>query len=181
VGNLVWTQHRAPLGIALDRFEGQPLDGQQQLVISADVGDAAAVQDWFSPGSYAALSTAEALSRPSFERLQAGLRFGFGDDAADTVDHPYTVTEIRLPEPPRTVGPLPFPVLILDGVLARTGAAGVRTTAAAVSVGEESFVVRGADGSVLRSASSQTDAYAEAKRTGGQALPLADVVELAGV
>jgi uncharacterized protein DUF6603 len=181
LGNLVWTQNRAPLGIVLDRFEGQPLDGQQQLVIAADTGDAAAVQDWFSPGSYAALGTAEALSRPSFERLQAGLGFGFGEDASDAVDHPYTVTEIRLPEPPRTVGPLPFPVLILDGVLARTGAAGVRTTAAAVSVGEEPFVVRGADGSVLRSASSQTDAYAEAKRTGGQALPLADVVELAGV
>src|SRR5439155_1309336 len=82
----------------------------------------------------------------------------FADAASDAVDHPYTVTEIRLPKPPRTVGSLPFPVLILDGVLARTGAAGVRTTAAAVSVGEESFVVRGADGSVLRSASSQTDA-----------------------
>lgn len=97
------------------------------------------------------------------------------------MDHPYTVTEIRLPQPPRTVGPLPFPEAILDGVLARTGATGVRTTAAAVLVGEEAFVVRGADGSVLQAANSQTDAYAEAKRTGGQALPLADVVELAGV
>jgi hypothetical protein len=50
-----------------------------------------------------------------------------------------------------------------------------------VWVGEEAFVVRGKDGSVLRPASSQTEAYTEAKRTGGQALPLADVVELAGV
>ncbi len=181
LGVLVWVQHRAPTGIALDRFEGQPLDAQQKLQVTADVQGAASAQDWFSPGSYAQLSGAEALNRPSFERLDAGLTFGFADSSSTTVDHPYQVTEIRVPQPPRPVDPIGFPVITLDAVLLRSGSVAVRTTTAAVTVGEETYVVRAADASVQHTARSRTEAYQEAKRSGGLALPRDDVVVLAGI
>ena len=57
----------------------------------------------------------------------------------------------------------------------------MRTTTAAVTVGEETYVVRAADASVQQTARSQTEAYQEAKRSGGLALPRDDVVVLAGI
>ena len=180
IGTLVWTQHRAPLGVQLDRFEGQPLATAQKVAVTASVGTVP-VQDWFSPGSYSSLTPAESLHQPSFERLDGGVAFGFGDESSEFVDHPYTVTQYRLPTPPAKRPPLAFPLVTLEAMLARDRPVAVRTRTAAFTVGEETYVVRGDDASVLQTATSQTEAFQQAKRMSGQAMSLHDVVELAGV
>lgn len=180
LGALTWTQKRAPFNLLIDRFEGQPLATRQSLKATAST-TSDDVRDWFSPGSFATLTEAERLNRPSFERLDAGLRFGWTDAAASPSLHTPTVIEIRLPNPPAPGVLVVFPRVTLDGVLARTGRAAVRTTDAAVTVTEQEFVVRGQDGSVVESARSQSDAYARAAATGGVALHEDDVVEIGAI
>ncbi|MEL1264431.1 DUF6603 domain-containing protein [Pseudoxanthomonas putridarboris] len=69
-GTLSWSQGRAPLGVAVDRVDGMPLPARQTVVM----GNAgAAVKDRFSPGSYCTLTQSEALNRPPFDLLDAGL------------------------------------------------------------------------------------------------------------
>ena len=101
IGVIAWTQSRVPLGVPLVRFEGQPLATSQSMRVTASTLGGGPVQDWFSPGSFAELSQAESLTRPSFERLDAGLLLGFQEDHVAGVDHPYTVIEIRIPNLPR--------------------------------------------------------------------------------
>ena len=138
-------------------------------------------QDWFIPGSFAVLSAAEALSRPSFERLDAGLALGLAADHSAGVDHSFTVIEIRLPEPPRVGAAITFPAVTLDAVVSRSDGRGVRTRAPRVSVGDETIVVRGSDGQVVATARSQSEAFQRARAVEGHALPESDVVALAGV
>ena len=181
IGAIAWTQSRVPLGVPLDRFEGQPLATSQSMRVTASTPGGGVVQDWFSPGSFADLSQAETLTRPSFERLDAGLVLGFQEDRLAGVDHPYTVIEIRIPQPPQTGVVLTFPAVTLDAVLARTADGQVRTRTPQVNVGEEVFVVRGTDGSVLSTARSQSEAYSVAASLGGHALSSLDVVVMAGL
>ncbi len=181
LGAVAWTQHRVPFGVPLDRFDGQPLSTPQSLAVTASVPGAVRVQDWFSPGSFAELTQAEALTRPSFERLDAGVVIGFADDRSAGLDHPFTVIEIRLPEPPRVGVVFTFPAVTLDAVLSRTGDGGVRSRSPLVTVGDETFVVRGGDGQVVETARSQSEAFQKARALGGHALPETDVVVMAGV
>jgi hypothetical protein len=69
-GTLKWMQRRAPLGLPIDRVNGQPLGSAQGVVV---VTPGAAVPDRFSPGSYCTLTSAEALHRPPFDILTAGV------------------------------------------------------------------------------------------------------------
>jgi hypothetical protein len=191
IGALVWTQRRVPLNLLIDRFEGRPLAQRQSLRLTAarpgqpdpDPGlPQNPVVDWFSPGSFANLNDSERLNRPSFERLGAGLRFGFGDDAATPSVHSPQVIEIRLPQPPViSLLLLALPAVTVEGILARNGAAAVKTTAAKVTAADEQFVVRAENGSIAETARSRSDAYARAKAYGGVALHEDDVVEVAGL
>jgi hypothetical protein len=180
LGGLTWTQKRAPFDLLIERFEGQPLAAAQSLKVTASTAHSS-VQDWFSPGSFATLTDADRLNRPSFERLDAGLLIGFGEDAATPTVRAPSVIEIRLPKPPALGVRFAFAAVTLDSILARTALARVRTTDAAVGVSDEQFVVRGGDGSIFAPERSQSDAHARAKAFGGVALPANDVVELAGV
>jgi hypothetical protein len=67
-GSLRWTQRRAPMGLPIDRVDGQPLGDPQGVKM-----DGAPVRERFSPGSFCNLSQSEALSRPPFDVLQAGV------------------------------------------------------------------------------------------------------------
>ena len=73
LGQLAWTQKRAPLGLLLQRFEGAPLE-QHETVTATGTAVAGASSDWFAPGGFTELSDSEALNRPAFERLQGGVR-----------------------------------------------------------------------------------------------------------
>src|SRR4051794_35451367 len=68
-GTLRWAQGRAPMALRIDRVDGQPLQFGQQGVTM----EGAPVKDRFSPGSFCNLTDAEALNRPRFEILQAGV------------------------------------------------------------------------------------------------------------
>jgi hypothetical protein len=69
-GALAWSQRRAPLGLLIERIDGQPL-GSSQGVTLTTAGDA--ITDKFSPGSYCTLTDSEALTRGPFDVLQAGV------------------------------------------------------------------------------------------------------------
>jgi hypothetical protein len=68
-GALQVSQHRAPLGLLIDRADGRPLGGPQGVRVEGGSGD---VTERFSPGSYITLTQAEALNRPPFDVLPAG-------------------------------------------------------------------------------------------------------------
>jgi hypothetical protein len=178
LGSLQWTQKRAPFDVLLDRFEGQPLDAQQSVVVDSAQAQGA-VRDWFSPGSFANLSESEALNRPAFERLDAGVGIGFGPAASAAVRHDVQVVEIRLPEPPRFgVDALAFAAVVLDAARARIAAPAVRTATAKVKVTEERFAVRDRDGGLVARDRSVSDAHQQAKATGAVALHEDDLVDV---
>lgn len=84
-GRLFVSQQRAPLGLPIDRLDGQPLGGPQGVRI---VGGGANVCERFSPGTYITLTDSEALSRPPFELLPAGCFLSLVDGALSALAVP---------------------------------------------------------------------------------------------
>jgi hypothetical protein len=138
---IVWVQRQAPLGLLLQRIQGAPLANAQS--VDASSIDAAPELDWFAPGSFAELSTSQALTRRAFERLPGGLRIG-GGSAADGPSQQQTLTikQIRLPAKARSVRtPEAFPSWILKAAAASTGRPQSRPIVPAVSVSAERWSV----------------------------------------
>jgi hypothetical protein len=79
-GSLRVTQSRAPLNVKVDRVAGVPLGAMQGAKI---VATGATVKDWFSPGSFIKLTSAEALNRPAFDLLDAGVELVFNGAPAE--------------------------------------------------------------------------------------------------
>ncbi len=77
-GTLRVAQHRAPLGLLIDRVDGRPLGGPQGVKFTNGDTD---IPERFSPGSYITLSQSEALNRPPFDLLPAGRIFSPADPA----------------------------------------------------------------------------------------------------
>jgi hypothetical protein len=77
-------QSIAPLGRALDRYGLYAIDGPARIDVTEVSlgGDAAAdweaVRGWFAPAQYDDMSRTEKLSAPSYEEMDAGVRFGTG-------------------------------------------------------------------------------------------------------
>ncbi|MFC5142933.1 DUF6603 domain-containing protein [Actinomycetospora rhizophila] len=177
VGTLQWAQRRVPLRLVLDRLEGAPLPRRQSVALTGDATQGP-VHDWVSPGSYRDLPDAEALAAPAFERCEVGATVGFGVRTGAARSREVTVTEIRLPRPPRVGLPaLRFLGLTLEGLVARTAAAQVRDTVARIRVRDPRAVVRGPDGSVLDDERTVSDAFARAR---GRGVPVRerDLVDL---
>jgi hypothetical protein len=178
LGALQWTQRRAPLATLIDRFEGQPLPAQQRVVLSSPQTNGLAA-DWFAPGSFANLSQADQLNRPSFEQLPAGANLTFPAVASDAVRHEIVVQEIHLPLPtPKPGLAFGFSHALLAAMQERTAPATVRTRTPKVSVHGETFVVRDGDGNVAVAATSAADAHQFAKVFGGLAVPATDLVDI---
>jgi hypothetical protein len=97
-GALQVSQRRAPLGVLIDRVDGRPLSGPQQVTVDGFGPD---VTDQFAPGGYATLSASEAMSRPPFDMLPAGRVLSPADpqltDFPDKLDT-RTVTQIVIKE-----------------------------------------------------------------------------------
>lgn len=81
LGELVWAQQRAPLGIPIDRLEGAPLGSTQGVSFASS--SRRAERALFSPGSFVTLNGAEALNRPAFEELEAGVVLGWDQGDAE--------------------------------------------------------------------------------------------------
>jgi hypothetical protein len=87
LGRLTVTQNVVPLNLSIDRYGGAAPAGARRFRIDAvTLGTdpnppRQTVRDWFAPAQFLDLSDTERLSRPSFEKLEAGLRIG-GDEVA---------------------------------------------------------------------------------------------------
>ena len=78
-GGARWQQKRLPLTIPVDRIDGAPLGGMQSVTASVP-HQTSGYDDLFAPGSFIDLSQAEALNRPAFEALPAGVVSAGGAD-----------------------------------------------------------------------------------------------------
>jgi len=134
-------------------------------------------QDWFAPGAFITLSDAEALSTPSFERLQSGVRIG----AAGTADGPastltVTVKQIRVPAPAITVGGDAFPIWFVLAGTARTGTTISFAAAPVFSLGAETWQVRDDASAVLADGLSEAQAHQLARNAGAAAVAQGDIL-----
>ncbi|MGH7577473.1 MAG: DUF6603 domain-containing protein [Longimicrobiales bacterium] len=91
LGEVSVQQRVVPLGITIERFGNATPAGDRRFTIDVAAGNGAAagtahpVLDFFAPAQFLEMSDATKLRRPSFERMQAGIRVGggftFGGDA----------------------------------------------------------------------------------------------------
>jgi hypothetical protein len=146
LGTLTVTQTVVPLNLNLDRYNGATLAGERRFSIShVSLGNdenppVSPVRDWFAPGEYFDLTDAERLSRPSFERMDAGLHIGadevaYGGDRAGqaalmtTAAITYETKVIGpdgqevVPGPSYTPDPVKFTAAVTLGAVARKGMA----------------------------------------------------------
>jgi hypothetical protein len=118
----------------------------------------------------------------AFERLPGGIRLGAGADiASGTVVHQVTVQEFRLPEPqPATVDAFVPPGWLLRAADLRVGIGGGDRPMPQIGVADEPWQVRSADGQVLASTDSSSQAHQLAAAAGGgaAAVPAGDIVTL---
>lgn len=142
VGQLVWVQRTAPLGLLLEKIGGEPLASPQQVDAASPDGVLAEL-DWFAPGSFANLTDDQALTRRGFERLAGGLRFGSaGVATGPAVQRTLTILQIRLPAAAQsTLVPAAFPDWVVAAVFRAEGASPATAAARAVTVTEERWTV----------------------------------------
>ena len=183
-GRIAWVQRVLPLDTELQRFNGQPLPtGPQAFQVTAPANvPTTEIRDHFAPGTFLDRTKSEQLSQATFERLPAGISFGFDMRSGDPVGHNVTVNSFLIPEQqPILAVTVAFPMAVIAG----SGGRFARTsefarTAPAVSVTNEAWVVH-LPGAMGAAASSQTDAHTRAARGGGVALPANDVVAMRDV
>ena len=171
-GRLRWTQRRAPLGLALERFEGTPLAEPRSVVAVGAVGE---VDEWFAPASHANFSDAEAVNLPAFERLPGGVELVPGDTVESAaVAREIGGEEIVLPaEDTRAVAWAANPGWILGG----SGA----DELALVGVAPELWDVHAPDGERRAAGVRRATAQQRGRLTGEVAVPTGDVIPLGGV
>lgn len=103
-GALIWEQKRAPLETLVDRFEGAPLIGQHQLVLSGAADWTVTDEsDWFSPGTFTSLDleSSQTLNNATFQVLRSGIRIAGGPDATAPTPVPFTprIKLVKRPDP----------------------------------------------------------------------------------
>ena len=111
VGQLVWSQRRAPLDLLLDklgrRARRSPGDDHRSRGDQVTASGDRLVR---ARRLHRRSVTRTRLARPAFERLSAGVRIGLtGTDDGPTRTLTVTVKQIRVPAPPAVVGGGSFP------------------------------------------------------------------------
>lgn len=146
-GGVAWQQKRVPLTIPIDRLDGAPL-GSNQKVTATVPQQTSGVGDLFAPGSFITLSQAEALNRPAFEQLPAGVVSAGGPDltgaARPQTTKPQVFRKVRgeqLISLGISVGiARELPGILMAMVAARDATPALATTAPLVTVGTETWV-----------------------------------------
>jgi hypothetical protein len=184
---LVWTQHRIPLDLPLDRLDGAPL-GTVQTVHASAPNQTGTERDRFAPGSFLTLTKAQALATPTYDLLPSGVQVGAGarmDGAhADGDGKPQVLRKVR-GEPSLAFRMLalasaPFPGGLLAMLDERDGRAAVADAVPRVTAPAPTWVST-ADGATH---ASTTQAVRASLLRGGAALHEADAarpVALAGL
>ena len=156
-GGVQWLQLRLPLTIPIDRLDGAPLGGTQRVIATVPQ-QTSEPSDLFAPGSFITLSQAEALNRPAFEQLPAGVVSAGGPDLTGT-SRPQTSTpqvfrkvrgEAWLPLGLGGIA-LELPGILLAMIAARDAGPVLATTAPLVTVAAETWVAT-SDGATYASA-----------------------------
>ena len=180
VGQLTWTQKRAPLGLLLQRFEGAPLE-QHETITATGTAVGGASSDWFAPGGFTQLSDSEALNRPALERLQGGVVLGAaGERTSAAVSHAVTVDQYRVAAEPRPVAAATLPGWLQASVNRRDGVEDVPRGAPVVTVATESWTVCDTAGAEIESGLSQSQSHQLARTGGGVAVAAGDRVTVQG-
>jgi hypothetical protein len=179
-GQLVWSQRRAPLDLLLEKIDGAPV-ARPETIRASGAQVASADTDWFASGAFATLSESDALARPAFERLGAGVRLGLpGMDDGPLRTLTVTIKQIRVPAPPAVVDGGAFPHWFATATAQRTGAIVAARATPAITVSSETWQVLGAAGEVLHHTIAQAQAHQIARASGASvttAVPESDLVE----
>ncbi|RMB61510.1 DUF6603 domain-containing protein [Tessaracoccus antarcticus] len=93
LSGVLWTQHRVPLGLPVDRVDGTPL-GTRQTVTATAPGKSGVERDRFAPGSFITLTKAQALASPTYDLLDAGIRVSAGSTLSGPDDDASSAPEI---------------------------------------------------------------------------------------
>lgn len=146
LGQAVWSQQRAPLGLLLQRFEGAPLSRPETVTVSgAQV--TGPEPEWFAPGSFTELTDADALNRPAFSRLQAGARLGLGGTHdGPSKDKSVTVRQIRLPLPAVELTAEALPAWLQRATAGRLGSTERDVVMPAIAVHDEEWSLHAGGG-----------------------------------
>jgi hypothetical protein len=96
LGELSVRQRVVPLGIEIDRFGNTTPAGDRRFDVVAVGAEGGAIDDLFAPGQFLDLSDDERLRRPSFERMNAGVRIGAARVTWGGQDNPALVAETDL-------------------------------------------------------------------------------------
>ena len=146
-GGVCWQQKRVPLDIPIDRLDGAPL-GSHQKVTASVPHQTSQVDDLFAPGSFITLSQSEALNRPPFEQLPAGVVSAGGVDLHGTTKlqsmQPQVFRKVRGEQLLR-LGilegfALGLPGILMSMVAARDATPALATSTPLVVVGAEAWV-----------------------------------------
>jgi hypothetical protein len=184
LGQLIWTQKRAPFNVMVQRLEGVPVSRPQAVVVTSSAARGP-TQDWFSPGTYMDLTESEEMNLPAFQRLEAGIQLGFEVKQSEAIDHQVTFETIRLPDKNSLSLDLPsFPSVVLDAISERRSAGRIVEAAPAINVRDETWTVRSANGAVAAKGLSPADAHQRARTSNATALPALEAqatINLGGV
>ncbi|MEU2870543.1 DUF6603 domain-containing protein [Streptomyces olivoreticuli] len=183
LGHLRWAQTLVPLGLQVARAGGRRLARAQSVDVTTGSGGVTAkgpYADWFAPGTFLDLTTAEACQLPPFQQLKAGCDLaGFPMERGSAAAADLEFDEFwRRPGQPLS-GRLPGLFLEHPDGLNRLVAAQealpvVTGRSSLMSMGQETWTVLATDGTGQRE---QVDSAAHAlvaARGGGLALPEAD-------
>lgn len=180
LSGLIWTQHRVPLGLPVDRVDGTPL-GVRQTVHARAPHQTGVERDRFAPGSFITLTKAQALATPTYDLLDAGVQVSaVGTTDGKSKDHisgPQILRKVRGEAAFSDVASLMsaslFPGGVLSMVSQRDQTAAVADTTIHVKITPPDWVST-ADGATHTSA---TAAVRRSIINGGAALSAVDAAQ----
>ena len=177
-----------PLAFSIQKAEGVQLGGWHRLNAVSSLGADTPEYDWFGVGTYLNLSDAEALNTSRFDLQQSGLRMDTGIlNRGNFRTAKIEIEIIKLPARFKFLGLFAirqYVSVALAGILnERAGGARPEGGDPAVTVAPESWTHLGPEGARRNAASlNAAQAFVEAKRFGGVALPAVDAaLDLTGV
>ena len=179
-GGLAWTQHRVPLGLAIDRLDGTPL-GSLQTVTASAPSTSGTSRERFAPGSFLTLTKAQALAAPTYDLLTSGVEVGGGParltGPATGSSDPQIMRKVRGESQFKELGTKAVAIALPAGVIALVGQrdqrADIADAGVRVTITEPTWTST-ADGTVHASC---TGALRTSMLVGGAALCAPDVAE----
>jgi hypothetical protein len=174
-GELIWEQKRAPLNLAIEKFEGVELNGRHTLTITSNLVEKPE-DDWFGVGTYLKLSDSEALNNSRFVKQQSGLRITSNAmSTGASVNAEIQRSLLKLPQ--RSEFPARLIAQYVNAALA--GALGEKYRGAQLAPGDAQVLVKQEiwnthdKNGTTQNATPQNaiQSFVQSKQTGGIALP----------